>query len=92
MSTITPKTYAYVSLRDAQSITVRQGNGMAVTMNRPGGVYLSADGSRVTVRTGRKSRTFHPVDFRVLALDLGKRGVLNNLSAGDFFEMFLGRK
>ena len=92
MSTISPKTYGYVSLRDAQSITVRQGNGMAVTMNRPGGVYLSADGSRVTVRTGNTSKTFHPFDFRVLALDLGKRGVLNNLSAGDFFEMFLGRK
>lgn len=92
MSTITPKTYGYVSLRDAQSITVRQGSGMATTINRPGGVYLSADGSRVTVRTGRDSRTFHPADFRVLSLDLGKRGVLNNMSAHDFFGMFLGRK
>ena len=92
MSTISPKTYGYVSLREAQSITVRQGNGMATTINRPGGVYLSADGSRVTVRTGNVSKTFHPADFRVLSLDLGKRGILNNMSANDFFGMFLGRK
>ena len=91
MSTISPKTYGYVSLRQAQSITIRE-NGRAVSINRPGGVYLSADGSRVTVRTGNNSRSFHPADFRVLSLDLGKRGILNNMSAHDFFGMFLGRK
>lgn len=92
MSVISPKPYGYVSLRDARSITVRHGSGMATTFNRPTGVYLSADGSRVTVRTGNTSKTFHPVNFHVLALDLGKRGVLSNMSAYNFFEMFLGRK
>lgn len=92
MSVISPRNYGYVSLRDADSITVKSGNGGARAINRPSGVYLSADGARVTVRAGHDSHTFHPADLRILSLDLGKRGTLSNLSAQDFFGLFLGKR